>query len=163
MTDVELTKKIDLIESGPAMIAAAVAGLTSGVLDFKPAPDKWSIREMVAHLADIEILYGYRLRQMMADEKPVIAPIDQDAWAAKLRYAQADLSETLERHRAERRGNVRLLRQLTAADLGRGAFHPEHNRLVTIEELIGMMANHEPNHHAQIERLKQQAAKGAGA
>lgn len=162
MTESELKQKIDLIESGPAMIQAAVAGLTPEILDYKPAPDKWSIREVVAHLADVEILYGYRLRQMMADDKPVIAPIDQDAWAAKLRYAVADLGELLERHRVERRGTVRLLRQLKASELSRGAFHPERNRLVTIEELIGMMAGHEPNHHAQIERLKQ-AAKGVGA
>jgi hypothetical protein len=163
MTDAELTKKIDLIEGGPAIIQAAVAGITPEVLDYKPAPDKWSIREIVAHLADIEILYGYRLRQMMADDKPVIAPIDQDAWAANLRYSQSDLAEALERHRVERRGTVRLLRQLKAEDLKRGAFHPERNRIVTIEELIGMMAVHEPNHHAQIERLKQQAAQGARA
>ena len=163
MTDVELKQKIDLIESGPAMIQAAVAGLASDALDYKPAPDKWSIREIVAHLADVEIIYGYRMRQMMADDKPVIAPIDQDAWAAKLRYAEADLGELLDRHRIERRGNVRLLRQLKADDLKRGAFHPERNRIVTIEDLIGMMAGHEPNHHAQIERLKQQAAKGAPA
>jgi hypothetical protein len=157
MTEAELTKKIDLIESGPAMSHAAVVELPTDILDYKPAPDKWSIREIVCHLADIEILYGYRLRQMIADDKPVIAPIDQDAWASKLQYAKSDLAETLERHRVERRATVRLLRQLTPADLKRGAFHPERNRMVTIEELIGMMARHEPNHHEQIETLKLQA------
>ncbi len=163
MTDAELKQKIELIESGPAMIASAVKGVPADVLDFKPGAGKWSIREVVGHLADVEILYGYRLRQMIADEKPVIAPIDQDAWAEKLRYAEADLAETLERYRVDRRETVRLLRQLRPGDLKRGAFHPERNKIVTIEDLIGMMAGHEPNHHAQIERLKQQVAQGAKA
>ena len=161
MTEQEFKQKLEAIERGPEIIAAAVAGVDNAALDYKPAPDKWSIREIVAHLGDIEILYGCRMRQMLADKQPVIAPIDQDDWARNLRYRAAPVSESLELHRAARRVNVRLLRQIGVADLGRGAFHPEKQRQVTLEELIGMMAGHDPNHAAQIERLKQQAREAA--
>lgn len=163
MTESELKQKIDAIEAGPGIIAAAVSGLDAKTLDFKPSPEKWSVRQMVAHLADIDILYGYRLRQMIADRQPVIAPVDQDDWAQGLGYAEADVAQCLEQYRATRRGNVRLLRRLKVSDLGRGAYHPEHNRLVTVEDVIGMMAGHDPNHLGQIERLKRAAAGAAAA
>jgi uncharacterized damage-inducible protein DinB len=158
MTDSELQQKIDAIAAGPSLIAEAVAGCDASALDYQPAPGKWSIREIVAHLADIDVLYGYRLRQMIADKTPVLAAIDQDDWARNLHYRDADVAEALECYRASRRANVRLLRGLRVADLQRGAFHPELKRIVTIEELLGMMLKHDPNHRGQIERLRQQAA-----
>ena len=160
MTDAELKQKIDAIEAGPSLIADAVAGCDARALDFQPARGKWSIREIVAHLADVDVLYGYRLRQMIADKNPVIAPIDQDDWARSLHYRDSDVAECLAAYRASRRLNVRLLRRLRVEDLGRGAFHPELKRNVTIEELMGMMLTHDPNHRGQIERLKQAFASG---
>jgi hypothetical protein len=90
-----------------------------------------------------------------------IAPIDQDDWAKNLGYMEASPEELLESYIAARRANLRLLRRLTPADLEKGAFHPEHKRKVTLAELIGMMARHEPNHLVQILRLRQSAAAGA--
>ena len=121
MTDAELKQKIDAIEAGPGLIAEAVAGCDDRILDFQPAPGKWTIREMVAHLADVDVLYGYRLRQMIADKDPVLAPIDQDDWARNLGYRDADVADALAAYRASRRANVRLLRRLRVADLQRGA------------------------------------------
>ena len=157
MTQQELNEKLAAVESGPSRIAAAVAGLDDAALRFKPAPGKWCILEILGHLADIEVLYGYRMRQMMADKEPVIAPIDQDDWARHLGYLDATPSELLEAYQAARRANLRLLRRLQPADLEKGAFHPERGSKVALEELLGMMAGHDPNHLSQIERLKQQA------
>jgi uncharacterized damage-inducible protein DinB len=70
----------------PKQIAAAVLDLPEKTLRYKFSPDKWSILEILGHLADMEILYSYRIRQMLADQDPVIAPIDQDAWAKNLGY-----------------------------------------------------------------------------
>ena len=157
MTDHELREKIDAIERGPALVAAAAAGVDERALRYKPAPDKWCILEILGHLADIEILYGYRMRQMLAEREPTIAPIDQDDWARNLGYLEGTPSDFLAAYQAARRANLRLLRRLEATDLARGAFHPEKGRKVTLEELIGMMVIHDPNHAGQIERLKQQA------
>jgi len=88
MTDHELREKIDAIERGPALIAAAATGVDDRTLRYKPAPDKWCILEILGHLADIEVLYGYRMRQMLADREPTLAPIDQDDWARNLGYLE---------------------------------------------------------------------------
>ncbi|HVO60207.1 MAG TPA: DinB family protein [Terriglobales bacterium] len=80
MTADELKKHLDDAEKGPRKLAAAVSGLPDRVLRYKPSPEKWCILEIVGHLADVELIYSHRLRQMLADKKPVIAPIDQDDW-----------------------------------------------------------------------------------
>ena len=157
MTDHELREKIDAIERGPSQVVAAAAGVDDRTLRYKPAPNKWCILEILGHLADIEVLYGYRMRQMLADREPSIAPIDQDDWARNLGYMEGTPSDFLAAYQAARRANVRLLRRLEATDLEKGAFHPEKGRKVTVEELLGMMVIHDPNHAGQIERLKQQA------
>jgi len=157
MTEKELRAHIDAIERGPSLVAAAAAGVDEKALRYKPAPDKWCILEILGHLADVEVIYGYRLRQMLADKEPAIAPIDQDDWARNLGYLEAKPADFLAAYQAGRRANVRLLRRLQAADLdSKGAFHPEKKRKVTLGELIGMMATHDPNHAGQIERIKRQ-------
>src|SRR5438132_467660 len=93
MTEDELKNHIEAVEKSPKEIAAAVSTLAPATLRYKPAPDKWSILEILGHLADIEIVYAYRLRQMLADEKPVIAPMDQNAWAKHLGYMESAAPE----------------------------------------------------------------------
>ena len=94
MTEAELKKHLDAAEKSPKEIAAAVLGLPEKTLRYKPSPDKWCIWEMLGHLADMEILYAYRIRQMLADKDPVIAPIDQDAWAKNLGYLELPILGT---------------------------------------------------------------------
>src|SRR5271157_2160729 len=113
MTEAEFKTHLETAEKSPREIAAAVSGLSEEVLRYKPSVDKWSVQEVLGHLADIEIVYGYRLRQMLADEKPVIAPMDQNAWARNLRYTQAPAAELVAFYRLARHHNLRLLRRLT--------------------------------------------------
>src|SRR5258708_7046218 len=151
MTGQELQEQIDTIADGPELVVAAAAGADDRTLGYKPSPDKWCILEILGHLADIEVLYGYRMRQMMADKEAVIAAIDQDDWARNLGYMEAEPAELLEAYQAARRANVRLLRRIKSADLDtKGAFHPEKKRKVTLGELIGMMAGQDPNPGAAI-------------
>src|SRR5438552_17699906 len=93
MTEAELKKHLEAAEKSPSQIAAAVSGLPEKTLRDKAAPNKWSILEILAHLADMEILYAYRIRQMLADKQPVIAPIDQDDWARNLGYLETPPAE----------------------------------------------------------------------
>ena len=157
MTDSEFKSHLDAAEKSPKQIAAAVSGLPDKTLRYKPAPDKWSIIEILAHLADMEILYAYRMRQMLADEKPVIAPIDQDAWARNLGYMQSNPMELVAQYGLNRHANLQLLRRLKVADLEKSAYHPEKKAQVTVAEIVQMMSKHGPNHLEQIEKLKKQA------
>src|SRR3989442_13967862 len=86
MTEAEFRKHLDAAEKSPKQIAAAGSGLPDKTLRYKPAPDKWCILEILAHLAGIQILYAHPIRQILADNKPGVAPNDQDDWARKLGY-----------------------------------------------------------------------------
>jgi hypothetical protein len=155
MTEDELKKQLDAAEKNPKQIAAALSGLPEKTLRYKPSPDKWCILEILGHLVDIEIVYAYRMRQMLADKKPAIAPIDQDDWAKNLGYLQESPPELVALYGLNRHHTLQLLRRLKPGDLQKSAHHPELKRDVTLAEYIGMMGGHGANHLEQIERLKQ--------
>jgi hypothetical protein len=159
MTEAKLKQYLDAAEKSPKEIAAAVSGLSPTVLRYKPDPAKWCILEILGHLADIEIVYGYRLRQMLADEKPVIAPMDQDAWAKSLGYMETPAPELVALYGLNRHHNLRLLRRLKPVDLERSAFHPQYEKDVTVGRIVEQMAGHGTNHLQQIERLKRDTEK----
>ena len=154
MTEAELKKHLDAAEKSPKEIAAGVSGLSDKILRYKPSPEKWCVLEILGHLADVEIIYGYRLRQMLADTKPVIAPLDQDAWARNLNYLDSPPSELVAFYGLGRHHNLRLLRSLKANDLSKAAFHPELQREMTVAELVERIAGHGAGHLRQIEKLK---------
>lgn len=159
MTEAEFKRNLEAAEASPKKIAMATAGLSDAVLRYKPATDKWSILEVLGHLADIEIVYAYRIRQMLADEKPVIAPMDQNAWARNLGYLQSNVPEMIALYGLNRHGNLQLLRRLKVEDLEKSAFHPELKREVNLAEIVGKMGQHGADHLVQIEKLKQAAGR----
>ena len=112
MTDSELKKYLEAAEKNPKQVAAAVSGLPEKVLRYKPAPDKWCIHEILGHLGDVEIVYAYRLRQMLADKKPVIAPMDQNDWARNLGCLETPPAELIALYGLNRHANLRLLQRL---------------------------------------------------
>ena len=159
MTADDLKKYLQDADKGPRRLAAAVSGLSDKVLRYKPSPEKWCILELLGHLADVELVYSYRLRQMLADKNPVIAPIDQDDWARTLGYLEAAPAELIAQYGLNRHHNLRLLRKIGLDDLKKSAYHPERKAHMTVEELVLRLADHDTNHIAQIEDLKQKASK----
>jgi hypothetical protein len=157
MTEAEFKKHLDAAEKSPKEIAAAVSGLPEKVLRYKPSPEEWCVLESLGHLADIEIVYGYRLRQMLSDTKPVIAPMDQDAWARNLGYLEAPPAELVAFYGIARHHNLRMLRRAKPNDFSKSAYHPELQREVTIAEIVERMGGHGAGHLQQIEKLKWQA------
>jgi DinB superfamily len=158
MTEAEFKKHLDAAEKSPKEIAGAVSGLSEQTLRYKPSPEKWCVLEILGHLADAEIIYGHRLRQMLADTKPVIAPLDQDAWARNLNYLKSPPMELVAFYALARHHNLRLLRSLKASDLTKSAFHPEMQREMTAAELVERMGGHGAAYLQQIERLKAAAS-----
>jgi uncharacterized damage-inducible protein DinB len=157
VTESELQKHLEAAEKSPKQVAAAVSGLPEKVLRYKPAPDKWCIQEILGHLADIEIVYAYRLRQMLADKQPVIAPMHQNDWVHKLGCLETPPAELVALYGLNRHSNLRLLQRLKPADLGKSAYHPETKENFTVAQLIERMAVHGATHLEQIERLKKEA------
>jgi hypothetical protein len=159
MTEAEFKKHLDAAEKSPKEIAAAVSGLSEEILRHKPSPEKWCVLEILGHLADVELIYGYRLRQMLADTKPVIAPMDQNAWARNLNYMDCRPSELVAFYGLGRHHNLRLLRSLKPSDLSKSAFHPEMQKETTVAELVERMGGHGAAHLQQIEKLKAAATR----
>jgi uncharacterized damage-inducible protein DinB len=161
MTETELEKHLEAAEKSPKQVAAAVSGLPEKVLRYKPAPDKWSIHEILGHLADVEIVYAYRLRQMLADKKPVIAPMDQDDWTRNLAHQETPPAELVALYGLNRHANLRLLQRLKPADFEKSAYHPETKQDFSVAQLIERMATHGTSHLEQIERLKKEAGRAS--
>jgi uncharacterized damage-inducible protein DinB len=159
MTESELKKHLDAAEKSPKQVAAAVLRLPEKTLRYKPAPDKWCILEVLGHLADIEIVYAYRLRQMLADSKPVIAPMDQNDWARNLGYTETPPAELIALYGLNRHANLRLLQRLKPADLEKSAYHPELKKDVTVAEMVEKLGGHGASHLEQIERLKKEGSR----
>jgi hypothetical protein len=157
MTDADLKNHLEAAEESPKQIAAAVSGLSEQTLRYKPGPDKWCILEILGHLADMEVMYAYRMRQMLADKKPVIAPIDQNDWAKNLHYTEESAAELVALYGLNRHHNLQLLRRLHLGDLDKSAYHPELQQDVTVAEYVEKMGSHGANHLQQIERLKRGA------
>src|SRR5258705_3722948 len=101
MTADEIKKLITEAEQDPKRLAAAVSGVSETVLQRRPAPGKWSIHEIVGHLADAEVIFAYRFRQVLADKDRKFAPIDQDAWTQHLGYTEAAIPELIAQFRSE--------------------------------------------------------------
>lgn len=115
-----------------------------------PAPGKWSPAEIVAHLADCELVFAFRLRQTLAEDSPVIQPFDQDKWAAT--YPGITAAEALATFSAMRSWNLVLLRKSLPAAAGRTVTHPERGTM-TFQTIVETMAGHDLNHLAQLERI----------
>ena len=99
-------------------------------------------------------MYAYRIRQMLADKKPVIAPIDQNDWAKYLGYTETPPAELVALYGLNRHANLRLLQRLKPSDLEKSAYHPELKTNVTVADYVEKMGTHGASHLEQIERLK---------
>jgi hypothetical protein len=143
-----------VITATPGLLQQAIDALPPQQADTPIAPGKWSPREIVAHLADCELVHSFRLRQILAapaSHPAVFEPFDQDVWARH--YAAYSLPLALELFRANRAWNVSLIGSLTAADFDRPAHHPERGDL-TLLTLVETMAGHDLNHLGQLQQLK---------
>lgn len=114
------------------------------------APGKWTARQILCHLADVEITMGYRLRQILSEDDHRIQPIDENAWAS--RYGSLDARTAARSFRALREWNLELANSLRDVDLARPAFHPERGP-EPAHELLRMWAGHDRNHLAQLEQI----------
>ena len=117
------------------------------------APGKWSIRDVIQHLADSELVGGFRLRMVLAHDRPPLTGYDQDLWASRLRYRDVEVGDAFEQFAALRRANVRLWQSLTAEDLARVGLHSERGE-ESLEHMRRLYAGHDLLHLRQLERIR---------
>jgi hypothetical protein len=151
---------IEILRDTPGAAARAVATLTPGRLRAPESPGKWSIAQVLRHLADTEVVWGWRMRLILAQERPAITGFDQDAWADRLDYATADPNESLEVFTVLRRDNLRLVERASAGDLERVGVHAERGD-ESAGYLVRLYAGHDLMHLNQIERIKTAVSAGS--
>ena len=145
-------------QSTPTKVRKAIAGLDAATLRKPEKPGKWSILEVIQHLADSELVYGYRLRMIVSHPTPDIQGFDQDLWARELDYQNRDAAQALEEFRTQREANVRLLTSLGPKKLERYGNHSERGK-ESVAKMMKLYAAHDLVHLQQIERIKT-AVKG---
>ena len=143
---------LEVLSSTPSKLQATVGKLAPDAASKPPAPGKWSAVQIVAHLAESELVFGYRIRAILANSGMPIAAYDQDAWAKTMRYDGIPMQSSLQRLALLREWNVTLLRSLTPEQWERFGIHAERGR-ESVKELTDLLAGHDVNHMQQIERI----------
>lgn len=150
--NVEGQDPLKVAAATPKRLERLIKGMPAAKLHKRPAPGKWSVAEILAHLADGEIVRGWRMRQILGAPGTPIQPFDQDAWAAAGHYEKRDPRKSLETFRAVREANLALLKSLTKEQWKQYGMHAERGQ-ETIDHIARLDAGHDLNHLAQVERI----------
>lgn len=142
-----------VLRETPSALTRAIVGLSTAQMKQPERPGKWSIGQILQHLADSEIVWAWRMRLVLAQDRPQLTGYDQDLWAERLHYEQEDPSESLELFAVLRRANVRLLDRARPPDLRRVGVHAERGD-ESLEYLRRLYAGHDLLHINQIERVR---------
>ena len=127
-------------------------GLDRKKLTRRPAPEKWSVAEVLAHLADTELVAGWRLRLILGSNGTPIQPFDQDAWAQTFNYSKRDAKTSIEVFRVLRENNLALLKSIPKELWDNYGMHAERGK-ETVSHIVTMFAGHDLNHIQQIEQI----------
>src|ERR1035441_1108514 len=139
-----------ILAATPTAVAAHIAAMGPEKAATPPAPGKWSPAEIVCHLADCELAFGFRLRQTLAEDNHVIQPFDQEKWAAA--YPRIPVAQALATFGALRNWNLLLIERALPSAAGKPVTHPERGAM-TFRTIVETMAGHDLNHLAQLKKL----------
>jgi uncharacterized damage-inducible protein DinB len=145
----------------PANVLSATAPALEAILASTPAdllgraesPGKWAMRDVLAHLADSDLVWGWRLRLVLAQDRPTLTGYDQDRWAARLGYADSDPHDSVALFSTLRQSNLRLLGRASPDDLQRVGVHVERGE-ESLAHHMKLYAGHDILHLNQLERIR---------
>lgn len=144
-------------KEGYRTVAEALEGATEAELDARPAPQKWSARQIVHHLADSEMTSAIRLRLLIAEDRPAINGYDEAEFARKL-YYDRPIAASLDAFRTARLTTAELLDRMTDAEWEREGTHTQHGRYA-VQDWLKIYADHAHNHADQIRRARASLTK----
>jgi hypothetical protein len=156
-----LTESLERFRRGPELLAMVLTGVYGDETDFSLTPGKWSIRQLIAHLADAELVGAQRFRQVIAEDNPPLGAFDQDAWARNLDYARKQPKQSLESFRRVRAENYELLKSLPESAFERTGVHSERGA-VTLRQLLDTYAEHAESHARQMQAIREEFKKAKG-
>ena len=133
-------------------LARLIKGVPNAKLRKRPAPDQWSVAEILAHFADVEIAVAWRMRSILGAPGTPVQVYDQNAWVITGHYEKRDPRKSIELHRVMREANLALLKSLSPDQWKHYGQHAERGQ-ESIEHMVRMVAGHDINHIHQIERI----------
>jgi hypothetical protein len=143
---------LDVLGATPEILLQRIDALSERQRTTPEKPGKWSVRDVVQHLADSELVGGFRFRMILTHDEPPIPGYDQDLWAEGLRYREVPIAEALADFTAIRGANLRMLRRARPEDFERAGIHSERGR-ETLSFLVRLYAGHDRAHLRQIDRI----------
>lgn len=143
---------IDILESTISRLEALTLSLEKKGLRDRPSPDKWTSAQILAHLAEAEIVWAYRFRKVLGASGEAIEAYDQNSWVKNSGYLQSDPHLALSLFQMVRKANVSWLKSLTPEQLEHFGIHSERGK-ESIAQMVRMMAGHDINHLQQMERI----------
>ncbi|MDP1675721.1 MAG: DinB family protein [Bacteroidota bacterium] len=141
-----------VLKTTPKKVKKLIKGVKKKNLYRRPAPEKWSVAEIVAHLAETELVLGWRYRSVASNPGVVIQSFEQDDWAKTSRYGKLDIEEMLEMYTVLRKANLKFLAGLPKEKFENYGMHQERGK-ETIAHIRNMEAGHDLNHFKQIEKI----------
>jgi len=154
ISDSDFPRLIALIAEAPGALRSAVAGLTRDQLETRYRPGGWTVKQVVHHVPDSHMNAYMRFKLALTEDEPTIKPYNEAAWAELADSRRVPIEVSLDLLDALHLRWVALLRAMDAADFNRGVRHPEHGRLLTMKQLLGLYAWHGRHHVAHITSLK---------
>ena len=143
-----------VLSATPAALARIVDSTPRDVLARPEAPGKWSMRHVLAHLADSDLVWGWRLRLILAQDRPPLTGYDQDAWANRLGYGESDPGDSVAMFAILRKTNLRLINRASPDDMQRVGVHVERGE-ESLAHHLKLYAGHDILHLNQLERIRQ--------
>lgn len=142
-----------VLHETPSALRRAIDGLPLGKLKQSEQAGKWSIAQVLQHLADSDLVWGWRVRLILAQDRPTITGYDQDLWAERLQYDKAEPANSLATFDVLRHANLELVERASSEDLKRVGVHSERGE-ESIEHLRKLYAGHDLLHLRQIARIR---------
>jgi hypothetical protein len=152
MTPEERKMKLKYYGQGYEMLIETLEDIPKKMWKFKPAPNEWSVHEIIIHLADSETNAALRARRLVAEPGRPIMAYDQDVWAEKLNYHERDTKDALKMIKFARKTTYKLLKSLPEAVFENSIIHPEYDKPYTFAMWLTIYSEHIPGHIEQIKK-----------
>jgi hypothetical protein len=143
---------LDVLSEMVPWLTTRLRGVAEPVLRRPEAPGKWSVVEVIQHLADSDLVAGFRVRMVLSEERPLLQGYDQDRWASEFRYREVPLALALDQLRVLRAANLHLWKQLSPQQLERVGHHAERGP-ESVGHILRLMGGHDLVHRQQIDRI----------
>ena len=143
---------LDVMSEMVPWLTTRLRGVAEPVLRRPEAPGKWSVVDVIQHLADSDLVAGFRVRMVLSEERPLLQGYDQDRWASEFRYREVPLALALDQLRGLRAANLHLWKQLSPQQLERVGLHAERGP-ESVGHILRLMGGHDLVHRRQIDRI----------